>query len=135
MSDVQPGFVPGFVPEAAPGFVTAERFVGAITVVELRGELDIVAKNRITDRLEALARLPRPDLLLDLRQVTFIDCCGLAILCQVRSRVTRNDGRLRLVSPDPALRRLLRLTGLTGHFELFDDLASAIARKPDGAIA
>ena len=123
MSDVQ------------PGFAVAERLVGTITVVELRGELDIVAKTWITGRLESLARVPRPDLIVDLRQVTFIDCCGLSILCQVRSRAARSGGRLRLVSHDRAFRRLLRLTGLTGGFELFDDLTSAIAQEPDSALA
>ncbi|MFE2428309.1 STAS domain-containing protein [Streptomyces sp. NPDC059373] len=123
MSDVQ------------PGFVVAERLVGAITVVELRGELDIVAKTRITDHLESLARAPRPDLVLDLRQVTFVDCCGLSVLCRVQSRTARSGGRLRLVSHDPAFRRLLRLTALAGTFELFDDLASAIAQQPKDAIA
>jgi anti-anti-sigma factor len=104
-------------------------------VVELAGELDIVAKTRITDRLEALARVPRPDLVLDLRQVTFIDCCGLSILCNVRTRALKSGGRLRLVSQSPAFRRLLRLTALNGDFELFDDLASAIAQQPDDVIA
>lgn len=118
-----------------PGFIAAERPVGAVMVVEIRGELDLVAKTRITDRLEQLARAPRPDLVLDLRQVTFVDCSGLAILCGVRSRVVAGGGRLRVVSPAPAFRRLLRLTGLTADFELFEDLASAIAQEPDGAMA
>jgi hypothetical protein len=51
------------------------------------------------------------------------------------SRAARSGGRLRLVSHDPAFRRLLRLTALTGEFELFDDLTSAIAQQPKDAIA
>ena len=44
-----------------------ERRVGATTVVELRGELDLLAAAPLSARLDELTTGPHPDLVLDLR--------------------------------------------------------------------
>ncbi|MFC0599574.1 STAS domain-containing protein [Streptomyces palmae] len=102
-----------------------ERRLGGITLVEIAGELDILAAEQVRYRLDAVARAGRPDVVLDLRRVTFVDCAGLSVLCRLRNRVLARDGRLRLVIDDPRLHRLLRLARLADAFEVLDDLASA----------
>ncbi|MDL2074923.1 STAS domain-containing protein [Streptomyces sp. GXMU-J15] len=96
-------------------------------VVALRGELDLLAAPSLTARLDALTARPVPDLVLDLRDVTFIDCTGLGVLCRARARALARHGRLRLVSDSPRLLRLLRATGLLGVFELYPRLSDALA--------
>ncbi|GLW50372.1 hypothetical protein Stsp02_60330 [Streptomyces sp. NBRC 14336] len=97
------------------------------TVVALRGELDLLAAPALTAGLDALTARPVPDLVLDLTDVTFIDCTGLGVLCRARTRALGRHGRLRLVSDSPRLLRLLRATGLFGVFELYPRLSDALA--------
>ncbi|HEY8982341.1 MAG TPA: STAS domain-containing protein [Streptomyces sp.] len=88
------------------------------TVVTLRGELDLLAVIALGPALDALTTGPRPDVVLDLRPVTFVDCCGLGLLCRARNRILTRHGRLRLTGPGTGLLRLLRHAGLTDAFEL-----------------
>jgi anti-anti-sigma factor len=123
-------------------FDLRERQVGGTSVVEISGELDIEAAARTSARLDTLTSRERPDLVLDLRAVMFIDCSGLSVLIRARGRALGRGGRLALVCDGPRVPRLLRLTGLTRAFAVHTDLASALAapwrEEPpatDGAIA
>ncbi|MEU6665922.1 STAS domain-containing protein [Streptomyces sp. NPDC046727] len=98
--------------------VAAHCVPGGATVVSLRGEIDVLTVPALTERLDALTARQHPDLVLDLRPVTFIDCAGLGILCRTRNRTLARQGRLRLVTDSPRFRRVLRATGLTGVFEM-----------------
>ncbi|WP_367325245.1 STAS domain-containing protein [Streptomyces sp. HUAS ZL42] len=95
-----------------------ERLVGGATVVELRGEIDLLSEPPLSARLDELTAGPHPDLVLDLRAVSFIDCAGLRVLCRARNRTTARGGRLRLIADSPNFLRILRHTGLAGVFEI-----------------
>ncbi|MET8977124.1 STAS domain-containing protein [Streptomyces sp. NPDC004539] len=96
----------------------ATRTGGGTTVVTLRGELDLLAVVGLGPALDELTADPHPDVVLDLEPVTFVDCCGLGLLCRARNRVLARRGRLRLAAPGTGLIRLLRHAGLTDAFEL-----------------
>ncbi|MGY0058565.1 STAS domain-containing protein [Streptomyces sp. LZ34] len=112
-----------------PAFGVRVRVLDGVTVAEITGELDIFAAARISARLDSLARAARPDLVLDLRMVTFLDCAGVSLLCRLRNRVLERGGRLRLVIVDPRFTRLLRMVRLEDAFEVVDDLALAVVRS------
>jgi anti-anti-sigma factor len=119
-------------------FGVREWTVGATAVVEVTGELDIVAAASVSVRLDELTAGSRPDVVLDLRGVTFMDCSGLSVLVRVRKRTLERGGRLGIVGDSPQVLRLLRLTRLSRSFALHDDLASALAapggtEQPDDA--
>jgi anti-anti-sigma factor len=82
------------------------------TVVELHGEIDLAVVLATTPRLYELTAAPAPQLVVDLRPVTFIDCSGLALLVDIRSRVLAGDGKFTLVCADLRVLRLLSITGL-----------------------
>ncbi|MFC8513290.1 STAS domain-containing protein [Streptomyces sp. NPDC057257] len=110
-----------------------ERTVGDATVVELRGEIDILTALPLSVRIDALTAGVCPDLVLDLRPVTFIDCSGLRLLCQAHNRVRDQGGRLRLVADRDRLMRVLRPARLAGVFEIHPDLPADLfgARRQD----
>ncbi|MFF8787977.1 STAS domain-containing protein [Streptomyces sp. NPDC015125] len=96
---------------------------GGTTVLELRGELDILAVSVLSDRLDEITGAQGTDLVVDVRAVTFIDCAGLSLLSRARYRTRQRGGRLRLtgVCGGGSVARLLRMTGLTGSFEILSD--------------
>ncbi|MGW3652879.1 STAS domain-containing protein [Streptomyces sp. NPDC000878] len=91
---------------------------GGTTVLALQGEIDILTVPALTARLDALTADRSPDLVLDLRTVSFIDCAGLGVLCRARNRARARRGRLRLVTDSARLLRILRCTGLSDAFDV-----------------
>ncbi|MFH8597162.1 STAS domain-containing protein [Streptomyces rimosus] len=118
-------------------FTSRERVVGATTVVELGGEVDILAATALGLRLDEITGTRHPDLVLDVRDVTFIDCCGVSMLCRTRRRTEAKAGRLRLagVAESPSVLRLLRLTGLLSTFDLCFDAGSDPGSDPAFGLA
>ncbi len=106
-----------------PRLVGPSCAAGGTTVLELRGELDILAVSVLSDQLDDLTGVQGSDLLLDVRAVTFIDCAGLSLLSRARYRTRQRGGRLRLtgVTHGGSVARLLRMTGLNGSFEIVSD--------------
>ncbi|WP_051723114.1 STAS domain-containing protein [Streptomyces albus] len=102
------------------------RRIDGTTVAELRGEIDILTAPALSVRLDALTASPAPDLVVDLRAVTFLDCRGLAMLCRARNRVLSRGGRLRLVASDGHILRVMRLTRLARVFDVSAGLAEAL---------
>jgi anti-sigma B factor antagonist len=101
--------------------------VGRQTVLELRGEIDVLNSPVVIARLDALTRTEDPpQLVVDLRQVTFIDCAGLAGLGRAGRRMNEQRRVLHLVVEDPRVLRTLRVTHLAPLFALHPRLSDAL---------
>ncbi|GAU71001.1 hypothetical protein SSP35_25_00380 [Streptomyces sp. NBRC 110611] len=117
-----------------PRLVGPCRAADGVTVLELRGDLDILAVSVLSGRLDDITGAQGVDLVIDLRAVTFIDCAGLSLLSRARHRTRQRGGRLRLtgVAAGGSVARLLRITGLTGAFET---VADDVTARETGAAA
>jgi anti-anti-sigma factor len=82
------------------------------TVLEFRGEIDILAAQELHPHLDAVTGRLESDLVIDLTPVEFFDCAGLRLLYRARRRVLARGGELRLVCCDRMVLRILRITGL-----------------------
>lgn len=83
----------------------------ASTRLAAAGELDIATASRLEGILLALKGL----VVLDLREIDFIDSTGLRLLLRADARARRDGTDLRLLCGD-AVRRLLQLTGTHDRF-------------------
>jgi anti-sigma B factor antagonist len=110
---------------------SSERVIAGTTVMALRGEIDLLTAQPLSARLDMLTAGPRPDLVLDLRSVSFIDCAGLGVLCRARNRTAARGGRLRFVTGDTGFLRILRHAQLGGVFEIHARLPNALAARPE----
>ncbi|MFF3484589.1 STAS domain-containing protein [Streptomyces sp. NPDC002701] len=91
----------------------ARRFrLGAATVVEVHGEIDLHSAARITADLDAATGEQAPHVLVDLRPVTFIDSSGLNLLHRAHCRARSRGGSVRLIVDQPRIRHLLHVTAL-----------------------
>ena len=66
-------------------------------------------------------------LVVDLRQVTFMVCSPLGVLCSAQVRAGRGGGRLRLVYTQVGIIRLLAAAALQGRFPRHATVADALA--------
>ena len=92
----------------------------------LHGELDMLSAPLLTRELEAAARRRPARIVLDLRDLSFMDVSGLrAILDAARS--ARRDGRsLVIANPMPHIIRLLELTAIDQSVEVLGRPLTAV---------
>jgi len=82
-------------------------------VVRVEGELDVLTGPKLTARLNALIRASTTDVVLDLRDVRFMDSAGLQILLLTRRRLLRESRALSVICADGPVSRLIDLARLT----------------------
>ncbi|MCX4769670.1 STAS domain-containing protein [Streptomyces sp. NBC_01260] len=125
-------------PTASPALVPLPEPCGRVyrrngrTVVALRDEIDIATAALITPALDVATSDGSPHVVVDLTEVSFLDCSGLTLLCRARRRVLDRDGQFWLVCDCPRILRLLRAGRLHDLFrpvatpdEAFDGHGSA----------
>lgn len=95
-----------------------------VSLLVFRGELDLAAAAAMRRRVESVAATA---LVIDLRDVTFIDSSALRELLHARQNVEEAGGRMVLAGVPASVRRLLDLTGTAAMFETAPTRASALA--------
>lgn len=105
------------------------RRLGRWTIVEVQGELDIQAGAPLADLLRSNAS----HVVFDLHGVTFMDACGLSLLCVSRRNAVTAGGCVRLVTPSSEAHRLLTMTGSSRAFPRFHSLLEAVTAPVTGA--
>jgi anti-anti-sigma factor len=95
-------------------------------VVSLIGELDLGAADGLWNSLEPLLNEKRL-IVLDGESLEFLDSSGLRVLARAANRAKETQITLRLVAPNPAVRRTLELAGAEELIELYPTVAQALA--------
>lgn len=79
----------------------------------LAGDLDLATAPELRGSLEELIERGFTRLVIDLRELSFIDVAGLRMLLELDTASRRDGWRLALVPPPPPVRRIFELTGTT----------------------
>lgn len=106
---------------------TAGESFGVVTAF---GEIDLATCGEFSQALHHCAN-GHTDVVVDLTDVTFMDCSALRVLVPLRRELEARGGRLCLVATRPIVLRLLDLTGV--KFELATDGNQAFALL-DGSV-
>jgi anti-anti-sigma factor len=118
-------------PPMPPLDVTTEQRGDQLRVA-LAGELDIVNAPNLEDKLAAIEADAADTLILDLRDLDFIDSTGLRALIAANERARSAGRRLVVVRGAKAVDRLLALTQLDQRLEIVDDPDAVAARPVSG---
>lgn len=102
------------------------RDVGAQTVLEVAGEIDVSTADVLRDRLTELLDRDRTDLVIDLRGVRFMDSTGLGLLVGTLKKVRLAGGRLQLVIDSERLLKVFRITALLQVFTVHETVEAAL---------
>jgi anti-sigma B factor antagonist len=76
----------------------------AASTVKVSGDLDMATAPALRQRLESLLGEGVEDLVVDLRDVPFIDVAGLNVLLLIRSRLMLRGARLTVLRPCRSLK-------------------------------
>ena len=89
---------------------------GETCTVVLDGDLDVYASAYLKTILTSLVDEGSIHLMLDLRNVAFMDSSDLGVLVSVLRRTREKDGEVRLLCADNGVLKILRITGLDRAF-------------------
>ena len=106
-----------------PDFTVDVRRDGETVVVIPAGELDIAT----IPVLRSALRMHResPELVLDLRRVSFLDSAGLALVLEEHLRAERERVKFRVVRGQDLVHQVFEMTGLSRRLVWADDMAAA----------
>jgi anti-sigma B factor antagonist len=94
------------------------------THLTLRGELDLATapelEGLVNERLDA-----GQEVVVDLRELQFMDSSGIRVLVAAHARAGRTGGRIFVVRPsrDSAVAKIIDVSGLDGELTIVDDPA------------
>jgi anti-anti-sigma factor len=104
------------------GFSISTSEHGGRVVVFIRGELDLATapelENVVTDALDA-----GHDVVVDLRELEFMDSSGLRVLVSAHKRA-QSGPRFQIVRPPAGgpIAKILAIAGVEGELDLVDDV-------------
>lgn len=85
-------------------------------VVMLSGELDLASVGSVEAAVQELYATGFASVVLDLRELTFIDSTGLRLLLRLDEQAWASGVALAIIDGEGPVRRLLRLTRLADRF-------------------
>jgi anti-anti-sigma factor len=101
-------------------FMATSRRDGARSVVHFDGELDCANEGLARAEIEIALDRGGDELVLDLRDLTFIDARGVHVLLDARSACHAQQRRLLLVPAPERVQRILAVCQVDGRFELLE---------------
>ena len=105
----------------------AERPVGSVTVLDITGRLTIDrGAQHLKDKINSLIGQDRTQIVLNLKDVPYIDSGGLGQLVASFGSVMRAKGALKLLNISSRNHDLLSITRLVTVFESFESEAEAV---------
>src|ERR1700761_9141921 len=107
------------------GLMIEEMDTGAVRIA-LRGELDLAHAYTFDEELRRVEEARPHTVVLDLRELAFLDSCGLARLLAARRRARRLGHRLLIVRGSPNVQRLFALAAVDEAFEIVSEVPAAL---------
>ncbi|MGV9625437.1 STAS domain-containing protein [Streptomyces sp. NPDC003487] len=105
-------------------FATASS-TGGIQVLTLAGEIDHDTGATLRQALDLAGGL-RPRVVVDMRQVTFMDSTGINILITAHRALTQAGGWLRLADVEHSVMRTMQIVGIDALIDIRETLGQAL---------
>ena len=102
---------------------------GGEATVALIGELDFSGLPIVDEKLQEVEASGASLLVLDLRELTFLDSGGLKAIVAASNRASEAGRRLVVVKGPKTVHRILEWTGVDRSLEVVDDPAAVLRRE------
>jgi anti-sigma B factor antagonist len=100
---------------------------GTTVRLALSGELDIAGAARVEQEFERIERELPATIVLDLRELAFMDSTGLRVIVAADGRAREQERRLVIVRGSATVQRIIEMTRLHERLEIVDDPAGVEA--------
>ena len=89
-------------------------------LVAVSGEIDLFTTPEFKAAVATAMSRDGGDVVIDLTRATFMDSSSLGVLIGAHRRLTRRGGQLLVACDQPAILKVLRVTGLDAVFDVVD---------------
>ena len=114
--------------------ITNQRQFGSITIVDLRGSIDLgEASLTLRRTIRDLVESARTKIILNLSQVNSMDSAGVGELAGAYVPVKSQGGELKFLNPTKKVHDMLKITQLDRVFEVYIDEQTAIRSFSESA--
>jgi anti-sigma B factor antagonist len=114
--------------------ITNQRQFGPITIVDLRGSIDLgEASLTLRRTIRDLVESARTKIILNLSQVNSMDSAGVGELAGAYVPVKSKGGELKFLNPTKKVHDMLKITQLDKVFEVYIDEQTAIRSFSESA--
>jgi anti-sigma B factor antagonist len=97
------------------------------THIIVHGEVDLYNANELKDKVHmSTDRAASQNIIIDLKDVDYIDSTGLGIMIGIKRRTTENGGKLILVLYSDRINKLFEITGLNKIFTIARSFEAAL---------
>ena len=110
--------------------VTHERLESGAVHVVLRGELDLAHAYTFDEELRRVEDEGAKCVVVDLRELSFMDSAGMSRLLSARKRARRDGRRFVLVRGGRIVQRLLSLAAVEENFEMVNEVPASLRESP-----
>jgi anti-sigma B factor antagonist len=94
------------------------RTEGRTAIIVVRGELDLATSPELEAQLQKVWNSGNEQLVIDLRELEFMDSTGLSIIVKAHQRLSDEGRQLSVVRGSQQVQRLLDLTGVSERLQL-----------------
>ena len=115
-----PAKISRLAPPMQSHFRLEVRNQGRATVIAVSGELDLASSPALQEELDRVAASDSKLLIIDLRELDFMDSTGLSVLVRAHQRAEEQGRQLAMVKGPQQVQRLLSLTGVGDRLTLVD---------------
>lgn len=116
------------------GFALSKVAENGTLVLTPRGEMDVHTAPELGRIATEAMQQTAPVVVIDLSQLSFMDCSGVTVLLTIRREVLSRGGRVSLEGASAGVEKLLRLTGVNRLFAADLEVAPQIV-LPEPATA
>lgn len=99
-------------------------------VIHLAGELDLASAPSLAGELKASSADGTAAIVLDMRELSFIDSSGLRAVLAAREQAADAGYEFAVVRGSPQVRRLFAITRADEHLQMLDSPDEGLAKEP-----
>lgn len=100
--------------------------IGHVLVVAISGRLDTASAPVFDAKLAPLLGQPRPRILLDLADVTYISSAGLRSILQLVKHTAAHKGRVGMFGAPPHIMEVIEISGFPALLDVHPDRTAAL---------
>ncbi len=93
---------------------------GEIVILDISGEIDLYNAPEIKDIINKLIEQKKYNVIINLKEVTYIDSSGIGALISSLSNLRKYQGGLKIINVFASVKKVFELTKLTSFFEIYD---------------